>query len=374
MTSGPAPETIASIGEFALLERIRRVLESSPDRAYAPRTGSELLLGIGDDAAILRPEPGWDLVVTCDIQICGRHFDPRWMNARAIGRRAMTVNLSDIAAMGGEPRHAVVSLGLPSSMEVTEVEELYRGFLEAMEGTGAGVMGGNLARSGSDWFVDIAILGRVEQGRAITRAGARPGDRILITGSPGRSAAGLAVLLASTDVERFLAANLWAHSLVRAFVRPEARIAAGRRLSKAADRPVTALVDLSDGLVGDLGHVCGRSGVRARIDMTRLPHDPDLDAAALHFGRSRAAWTLGPGDDYELLLTVRPAAADRVAGELRAATGLMVTEIGEVLPPASEPLASGEERDMVEVTGMHPGDSPAFGWDHFRHLSPPAQG
>jgi thiamine-monophosphate kinase len=369
------PETIASIGEFALIQRIRAVVEDPSGRPTASDASSDILLGIGDDAAVIRPEPGWDLALTCDTQVCGRHFDPRWMGAGAIGRRAMTVNLSDIAAMGGEPRHALVSLGLPSSMEVAAVEELYRGFLEALEGTGARIIGGNLTSSGPEWFVDITLVGRIEQERALTRAGARPGDRILVTGSPGRSAAGLAVLRAITGsgatsshqkIEQFLVTNQWARSLVRAFRQPEARIAAGRQLAKAADRPVTALVDLSDGLIGDLAHICERSGVRAKIEAARLPHDPDLVAAASHFGRVRAAWTLDPGDDYELLLTVRPAASDRVANELRAATGLTVTDIGEILPPDPPTEKPGIDPGLVEVTGLPPGEHPGGGWDHFR--------
>jgi thiamine-monophosphate kinase len=379
MIPGPPPETIASLGEFALLERIGAVLDSPTGLAGRHEVSPRLLLGLGDDAALVRPESGWDWLLTCDTQICGRHFDPRWMDAGAIGRRAMTVNLSDIAAMGGEPRYALVSLGLLGSMEVALVEELYRGFLEALEGTEACIIGGNLARTGPEWFVNITVLGRVRPGRALTRAGASPGDRILVTGSPGRSAAGLAVLRAVTGdgipgpvpnphpaIEHFLAASPWARSLIRAFVRPEARVAAGRRLARAEDRSVAALVDISDGLVGDLGHICERSGVRARIDATLLPRDPDLEAAAAHLGCSRAAWTLGPGDDYELLMIVRPASADRVATELRAATGLAVTEIGEILPAGPPPPAPGDKPSMVEVTGLPPGDHHGSGWDHFR--------
>jgi thiamine-monophosphate kinase len=382
------PETIASIGEFALIQRIRAVLEGPSGRPRSPGASSDLLLDIGDDAALIRPEPGWDLALTCDIQVCGRHFDPRWMGAGTIGRRAMTVNLSDIAAMGGEPRHALVSLGLPGSMEVAAVEGLYRGFLEALEGTEACVIGGNITSSGPEWFVDITLVGRIEQGRALTRAGARPGDRILVTGSPGRSAAGLAVLREITGsgansshqrIEQFLVTNHWAQSLVRAFRQPEARVAAGRLLASVADRSVTALVDLSDGLIGDLEHICDRSGVRARIDAARFPHDPDLETAASHFGGVRAAWTLGPGDDYELLLTVHPAASDRVANELRAATGLMVTEIGEIFScrvssKGTMPFSAGShpprkteiDHGLVEVAGAPPGKPHGGGWDHFR--------
>jgi thiamine monophosphate kinase len=193
------------------------------------------------------------------------------------------------------------------------------------------------------------------------------------------------------EIEQFLSTNPWARSLVRAFRQPTARLAAGRWMAEAADRPVTALVDLSDGLTGDLAHLCRCSGVRARIEAARLPHDPDLDAASEYFGQVRTAWTLGPGDDYELLLTVRPAASERVANELRAATGLTVTEIGEILPPAvpskggvsSNGSASfrgtmppsvasppseeiGIDASLIEVNGLSSGEHYGEGWDHFR--------
>ncbi len=403
-TKPPSPPTggderIASIGEFSLIERIRAVLAGGPGSPELTAAPPELLLGIGDDAALVRPEPGWDLVLTCDTQVCGRHFDLRWTEPRAVGRRAMTVNLSDIAAMGGEPRHALVSLGLPGALEVSAVEELYRGMLEALEGTEARIVGGNITGHGPEWFVDITLIGRVEPGRALTRAGARPGDRILITGSPGRSAAGLAILRAATErdgdagdrsvaadnrsggaraagigagpacheeIERFLFRNPWGRALVRAYLRPEARIAAGRVLAQLTDRPVTALVDLSDGLVGDLTRICERSGVRARIDSRRFPLDADLEAAAAQLGRPRAAWTLDPSDDYELLLTVRPEATDRVAEKLRASTGLTVTEIGEILPSAPGPTPSGMILNPIEVAGMPVDAVAGGGWDHFR--------
>jgi thiamine-monophosphate kinase len=254
---------------------------------------------------------------------------------------------------------------------------LYRGILDALEATEARIIGGNLTSCGPEWFVDITVAGRIEQGRALTRAGARPGDRILVTGSPGRSAAGLAILLAVTEsealagdeIEAFLALNPWAQSLVRAFREPQARLAAARRLAKAADRPVTALLDISDGLLGDLAHICERSGVRSQIEVGRLPRDPDLDAAATHFGRTRASWTLSPGDDYELLMTVRPAASERVANELRSATGLMVTEIGEILPADSPARDPGADADLVDVLGVSPGNHLAGGWEHFRARS-----
>jgi thiamine-monophosphate kinase len=310
-----------------------------------------VILGIGDDAALLRPEPGWDWIVTCDAQVAGRHFLPDLMSARAIGRRAMTINLSDVAAMGGEPRHALVSLGLPGETTVAFVEDLYAGFLDALGPAGAAIVGGNFTGTGAEWFCDVTLIGRVEQGRALTRAGANPGDRIFVTGSPGRSAAGLEVLRNAADLE-----EEWALAVVDAYVRPQARLAAGRFLGACGG--VTALIDLSDGLVGDLTRICESSGAPARIDAGRLPVDPALEEAARLFGRARWEWPLLPGDDYELLFTVRPEESDRVAEGLRGATGLPVTQIGEIVFGRAQPL--------VEVAGLPPGSRTFEGWDHFR--------
>jgi len=371
----PGP-TIADCGEFGLIARIRKLVEPAGEELPP-----DLPVGIGDDAAVLRPEPGWDLVVTCDAQVAGRHFLPGAMSARAIGRRAMTVNLSDIAAMGAEPRHAFLSLGLPAGMTIAFVEDLYRGFLDALAESGGRIAGGNLTGTGPEWFIDVTLIGRVERGRAQLRSGARPGDRIFCTGSPGRSAAGLAVLRAAAGAADPPAYDEeeWAIALVDAYVRPHARVAAGRFLAGCAG--VTAMADISDGVVGDLTRICESSSVPARLDASRLPLDPDLEAAAAVFGVSRADWSLGPGDDYELLFTVRPEDAEAVAAGLRAATGLQVTEIGEMTFGRAHPLveivgrAAGRggpaEGGAGGEAGREPrrkadGEAEPGGWDHFR--------
>lgn len=394
------PATIAELGEFGLIERIRRRIDggfAGSGDAVASDDGT--VLGIGDDAAILRPEPGWDLVVTCDAQVAGRHFVPAWMTPRAIGRRAMTVNLSDIAAMGAEPRYALISLGLPKTMTVDFVDGLYDGFLDALAGPGGRIIGGNLTGCGEEWFCDITLIGRVEAGAARRRSGARPGDRIFCTGSPGRAAAGLAVLRAievgegrgsggsvrngttpmgdapsggatsgaaasgrassdgtsSDAITRFEARHPWAEPLIRAFLEPQARVAAGRVLARLDG--VSAVIDLSDGLAGDLTRICEQSGVSARVDPNRFPADPALEAAARFFGRPRPDWTTMPGDDYELLLCLHPEAASGGAGELASALGLPVAEIGVILSPGPERIAG------IQATGGEGVRS--AGWDHF---------
>ena len=388
MSQDDRAQTIGDLGEFPLIERIRGFLAGT-----APPVG--VILGIGDDAALLRPEPGWDYAVTCDVQINGRHFVRAWTDMRGIGRRAMNVNLSDLAAMGAEPRYALVSLGLDPDLTLGDLEDLYGGFEDALAGTEAGIIGGNISATGPDWFCDITLIGRVEAGQALTRTGARPGDRILVTGSPGRSAAGLA-LLQRTAGAAVPEAHPWAATLVDAFLRPIARVGVGRLLvsinrgdlpagfnnrshdepSKAAGTetprpgeamtlPVTAAIDLSDGLFGDLTRLCEASGVRAALDVSRLPADPALEEAAALIGRGRWEWTLSPGDDYELLMTVAPAAAKRLADLVRRECGVAVTDIGMIAAPPdgrSPTPAAG----LIELVGLPPGAAAPSGWDHLR--------
>jgi thiamine-monophosphate kinase len=407
VTESPkTPRTIADLGEFALIDRIRSLVagRSHPDRGEgAP--ASLVIKGIGDDAAIMRPQPGWDWVFTCDVQVAGRHFVPYWTTPRAAGRRAMMVNLSDLAAMGAEPCGALVSLGLPGDLVVTEIEELYRGFHEALDLCGGEIIGGNLSSTGPDWFCDITLIGRIEQGAALLRSGARPGDKILVTGSPGRSAAGLALLqhverrvaegepalvyppgqkgasdpgrLAalrnrfSSELREFLATEAWALPLIEAHLAPTARVAAGRYLAGArvTSRPegadgrspmVTALIDTSDGLPGDLLRICEQSGVRALLEGAALFGDQALEMASRLLGCSQGNWLLGPSDDYELLLTVPPEDVEVVRSGLQSRFGLGSVLVGEI---------SEYGEPTVEVRGAPPDLVVPAGWDHFR--SPP---
>ncbi len=336
------------------------------------------MVGPGDDAAVVRPRPRWDLVMTCDAQVAGRHFLPEWMTPRQIGRRIMEVNLSDVAAMGADPLYALVSLGLPASMLVAEVESLHEGFADALEPHGAAVIGGNLSGVEGAWFCDIAMTGQAPRNRALLRRHAQPGDRILVTGSPGRSAAGLRTLraIAETIPKRFRndrtrladgldswrASRPWSVPLVSAYLDPRAQVEAGRLLRGS----VNALIDLSDGLPGDLLRVCEASGLDARIDAVRLPDDPELREAAAHFGASPLDFVLGPSDDYQLLMAVEASNAPRVISMIRRRTGAFVTDVGEFIE-----RGSGKPRVLLRppkgaASGRRGTPSAGLaGWDHF---------
>jgi thiamine-monophosphate kinase len=306
--SGP---TVAEIGEFGLIDRLKRRFGSG---------GSGVVLGIGDDTAVLQVTPGRVLLATTDAAVEGVHFRRDRTSPEALGRRALAVNLSDVASMGGIPRWALVSLGMPAETPLAFVDGLAEGFAREAGCYGVAIVGGNLARSPERVVVDVTLLGEVEPGRALYRRGARPGDRILATGTLGDSAAGLAILEgvapAGTAGDAWLAER---HRL------PTARIEAGRAI--ALSGLATAMLDLSDGLAGDLGHLAKESGVGAVVDAGRIPFSPALGELARAAGRDPLGWAIRGGEDYELLLTAPPENVTSLVAAVRA-TGVALTEIG----------------------------------------------
>ena len=328
------PDEPRSLGEF---ERIRRLTAHLPE-------GRGVIVGPGDDAAVVRPSDGMDLVITTDSFVEGRHFQKTWARdasaletlAQAIGRRLAAANLSDVAAMAAVPRWAVVSFGLNAG-DPTWIESLERAAAAKLGEAGAAVVGGNLARvEGAEWY-DLTLIGEVERGRAWTRRGARAGDWIAVTGAPGTAAAFEALAMEhfagrASERSRALAA-LWSD--------PPARNAAARAL--AATGGVTAAIDISDGLSGDLAHLCEAGGVGAEID------EDALRSAAAPEG------CFVPSDDYELLLAVDPAKRDACADAAQG-SGAALAFIGRV--------TSGRELRLRQNGGAVV-PLPGHGYDHF---------
>ncbi len=335
-------QTVAELGEFGLIEYLSRTTEGGTGRAAG------LELGIGDDAALLRPSAGTHLAVTCDVLLEGRHFLPRSLRGEPLGRRAMEVNLSDLAAMGSKPRFAFVSLGLRADTAVAEVAAWYRGFAAALAPWGAAVAGGNMTRVEGAQFIAITLLGEVLPGQALRRDGARPGDTILITGYPGQAAAGLCLLGGEEPVSEN-------DLLVHAYLAPQARVAEGLALAEGS--LASAAIDTSDGLLGDLGHLCAASGVGARLWADRLPVSPPLAAFAAHRQEDPLDWVLGPSDDYELVVTCSP--------EQTRAVVTCVEGFGKVSVHCAGVLTAGEGRlEVVGADGRPRAMAPA-GWNHF---------
>ncbi len=283
------------MNEFDLIDLFTRAL---------PVRGEGVVVGPGDDAAVLRPRAGEDLVATVDAVVQGVHFGSAFTPGD-VGWKALAVNLSDLAAMGARPRHALVALGIPAGTPVRPVEGIARGLGACARVHGTAVVGGNVSRA-RELTVTVTLLGVVPAGKALLRAGARAGDLVAVTGTLGDAALGLVPGAPRVVVLRQR--------------RPTPRLAAGRALAGL----VRAAIDVSDGLVQDLGHLCRASGVGARIGLGELPLSPAYRRLAPRLP-DRWAPALAGGEDYELVVAVPPAALDRVrAAARRARTPLTV--------------------------------------------------
>lgn len=315
----------SDVSEFELISRFF---------SRALRKESGVILGIGDDAALLEVPPGTDLVTAVDTIVAGRHF-PEGSAARSIGHRALAVNLSDMAAMGATPRWATLALTMPQAQSGW-LADFSAGFFALADAHGVTLVGGDT--TGGPLTVSVQILGQVPKGSALRLDGAQAGDLLVVSGTLGDAGAGLALRGSGAATN-----NRDADELLRRFDYPTPRV----ELGIAARGIATAAMDLSDGLVGDLPKLARASGVAAHVAVERLPQSQALQAMA---GIEQARrWAMGAGDDYELLLAVPPrrldrleAAADQlnltlsVIGELRSGEGTTWSLNGKVfLPDAS---------------------------------------
>ena len=341
-TRRQSPQPDSRAGELSLLRRIR---------AQAPRSAaSGLRLGIGDDCALLGLRPGEEAAVTTDLSIAGRHFRLDWHRPETVGHRALARGLSDLAAMGARPVAAFLSLGLPRELTLARgrarpwVERFYNGLLALAGASHTPLAGGDLAESPLA-LADIVLVGAVPRGKALLRSGARPGDRLLVTGALGGAAAGLELLgtLASGSAKPAPPALSAKQQLALApHLAPQPRLAQGLWLRQKG--AASAAIDLSDGLSTDLTHLCEESGVAAEVDAAALP---------LHAGAT-VTQALHGGEDYELLFTAPP--GTRVP---RTIAGVPVTCIGRILKRrAGQPL-------VTLLTAQGPQPLAPRGWQHF---------
>jgi thiamine-monophosphate kinase len=234
---------------------------------------------------------------------------------------------------------------------VQDVEEMYRGFLEELNPFGASIIGGNLTKSGNGMFIDITLIGEVEQGKGVRRSGARPGDVILVTGYPGQAAAGLQLLLRAPDDPQILG-----HPLVKIYTNPSHRAQVGEAIAKAGR--ATAMIDTSDGFLGDLGHICEESGVGAELFKERLPVSDDLRKAALMLHQDPYDLFMGDSDDYELVITCRPQDVAPLRSVVSQCCPVLLTEAGRITDTAGKIMLLLPDGDRSPVKRS--------GWDHFR--------
>jgi thiamine-monophosphate kinase len=305
------------------------------------KPGSDVILGVGDDAALLRLPEHTELVAAVDTLVAGRHF-PLDSDAHSIGHRVLAVNLSDMAAMGATPAWATLALTMPSA-DAAWLERFSAGLMHLADAHGVSLVGGDT--TAGPLTISLQILGHVARGTALRRSGAQAGDLLTVTGTLGDAGAGLALVTGSLQAQDPAARQ----ELVHRFEYPTPRVLFG----KAARGIATAAMDLSDGLVGDLPKLASASGLAANVFVERLPLSPAIQSVATP--QQARDWALAAGDDYELLLAVSPLRFDELAAVAKR-LNLMLTVIGE--------LHRGSTVSWTLDGAKYA--APLQGYDHFR--------
>ncbi|MFB0505927.1 MAG: thiamine-phosphate kinase [Thermodesulfobacteriota bacterium] len=312
---------LKEIGEFGLISWIREKI---------PRKDSNIAAGIGDDAAVINLPKSCICLVTTDILIQDTHFKLDYTDPLRLGRKALSINLSDIAAMGGTPQYFLLSMGLPAHLPFRWIEEFFHGIQQVAEEYNLSLIGGDtsLARK---LTINITLIGRGKAGEVIYRKGAQMGDQIMVTGTLGNAALGLRILKShkgdssiSHSEDRDLA------ELIDKHLSPTPRIAEGRLIAK--NHLASAMIDISDGLIADLGHILEESHAGAKIWISQLPLSEAYKRKALQYISRDIDLAISGGEDYELLLTTPRKKREKLLG-LFGQFGLKITPIGEIVDP-----------------------------------------
>jgi len=301
---------IREIGEFGLIEKIKGCVTTQKE---------SVVLGIGDDAAVIKETSGNYWLITSDTLVEGVHFRQEFATLWQIGWKAGAANLSDIAAMGGEPRWAVVCLSFPGHMRVRDVEDLYRGMDRVCSKFGCDIVGGDTTLSMGGMTISIAVVGRVDEERLATRRGAKVGDAICVTGDLGGSKAGLESLKEKGQTYGYA---------IRRHLEPVPRIHEAKAIGDVAR--VHAMIDISDGLSSEVNHICRESRTGARIFAASIPVHEDTREIARRRGESVLDYALSGGEDFELLFTLAPEKVDAVRSHVEKNTGTPISVIGEI--------------------------------------------
>ena len=346
MPSSARSQARSSIREFDLIHALKR-------RHGAVDT--RIVRGIGDDAAVIAPDRNRRLLLTTDLLAEHIHFNCRTAAFGDIGFRAAAANLSDIAAMGGTPEYLLVSLAIPRGATRRQVEHLYDGMMAACRPHRVRLIGGDTSASKTGWFVNITLVGSANAGSLLLRRGARPGDDLYVTGTLGDSRAGFQLLQRPRTAHARSLSPRHRRFLTRRHLRPTARVREGRWLAEAAW--ATSAIDLSDGLSGDLPHLCAESRVGAVIERSALPTSPACRQYAESYGQEAEALALAGGEDYELLFTV-PARHRIRFQRAFVQRRFTVTRVGRITSAREGlrmTLPDGRQRPL-----------PSSGYEHFR--------
>jgi thiamine-monophosphate kinase len=328
---------VSELGEFGLIDRLTEMVNSARGEQ-----SSNLIIGIGDDTAAWQCDGSVQLA-TVDSLVQGVHFSFDTASWEEVGWKALAVNLSDIAAMGGQPEYALVSLGLPGSTDVEDVTSLYRGMIDMAGEFQVRIVGGNIV-SAPQLVVNVTVFGSAaSRDSLLTRSAARQGEKVAVTGPLGAAAAGVEMLGKGLEFAPEVSA-----ALRRALLRPAPRVSEGRLL---VENGVKAAIDISDGLVADLQHVCQASRVGARIEADLVPVAP---AVASSFGERALELALTGGEDYELLFTASAGCVERVSK----AASCSIYVIGDVISDNEYQVK------LVDAQG-NPMSLSKKGWDHY---------
>lgn len=331
---------VSEMGEFELIERLARII---------PQKGPGVIKALGDDCAVLQI-PGELTLWTMDSTIEGIHYLPHLATPEEIGRKALLSNLSDIAAMGGTPRYAILSLSMPAETSVEWVERLYSGIADLARKTGVFIVGGNTSRSPRAIRLEISVLGTVREGEILRRDGARPGDMVLVTGSLGDGYCGLEAALHPEipldDKTREALLNRYRNPVLYL---EEARIIAKSGLA-------SSMMDISDGLSSDMLHICNASQVGVEIEASLLPISDEVSRFSLGTGLESWHYGLIGGDDYGLLLTAPQITCEELIKKVVSETGSILTVIGRILEPAQVRtilLPDGSRQELKAAAWQH---------------------
>jgi len=333
--------------ELLLIEKIRALAgQASPRRLQSDNVLGKIRKGIGDDCAVLAGSKTHDLLVTTDLCIENVHFRIDWHPPASVGHRCLTRGLSDIAAMGGEPTAAFLSLGLPAHVPQKWVDGFFKGFQRLAKRFGVTLAGGDIATSPQGIIADIVVLGRVPKGKAILRSTARPGDLIYVTGTLGRSTEALV---------GFKLGQRRSPSVTSTHYFPQPRLKVGQWLRKQS--AATAMIDISDGLSTDMAHICAESGVSAILHREALPFDHSRKSTfeeRFEEDTRRYVFAMHGGEDYELLFTGRSQNAPATIA------GVRITRIGEIVRRKRDAAPLTIVHDDGRIEPLH-----QRGWEHF---------
>lgn len=329
---------LKEVGEFGLIDLLKEDTINDP---------STVVAGIGDDAAVLLPTPRQLQLITTDMLVESVHFDLATTTPLQLGYKAIAVNLSDIAAMGGIPRHAVVSIGLPKNTDVDFVISLYHGMKEICREHNVNIVGGDTVSSPKGLVINVAVTGEVEPANLVRRSSAQPGDVIAVTGTLGASGAGLDLLLKGQWEEYEFS---W--PLVTAHLTPRPQVKAGHLL---ALHGATSMDDVSDGLASELHEIAKASKVGMKVYADKIPLAKETEQAADNIGKRAIDYALYGGEDFQLLFTIAP---DQFKILSAIDIGVQLTAIGEVTAESGEVVLVGSDGKAMPIE--------AKGYNHFR--------